>query len=111
MTSLATRERNGETGMEPSNKSRTLRGRFQIAGAVIGLAGSVIAVASGGLLSVSAWLVTNEGVRHWLSTAATVMFILTIPLIILAAFCLDWADTSDLPRRSITAEDEEKDEW
>ena len=89
--------------MRPTIKSHTLRERLQITGVVIGLAGTVIAVLSGGLLSVSAWLVTNEGLSHWLSTAGTVLFMLTIPLIILAAFCLDWADKSDSPRRSLPA--------
>ena len=102
--------RSTEPDKRPSIKNHTLRERLQITGVVIGLAGSVIAVLSGGLLCVSAWLVTNEGLSHWLSTAGTVLFMLTIPLIILAAFCLDWADKSDSPRRSVPAQYDENGE-
>jgi hypothetical protein len=100
MTPAVFAAREGQTAMQAPTKGRHLLGRFQLIGAVVGLAGSVLVVLSGGLLTLAAWLVTNEGVRHWLSTAGSVLLLLTIPLIILAAFCLDWIDRGDSPAKT-----------
>jgi hypothetical protein len=64
----------------------------QIVGAVVGLAGGFFAATSGAVFTVASWLVANEGARRWLSTAGTVLFLLTIPLIIFGGFCMDWAE-------------------
>jgi hypothetical protein len=64
----------------------------QLVGAVVGLAGGFFAATSGAVLTVASWLVANEGARRWLSTAGTVLFLLTIPLIIFGGFCMDWAE-------------------
>jgi len=107
MRSSPFNESDFEGAMKPSAGGRRLRRRWQIVGAVIGLGGTVIAVLSGGLLSISAWLVTDQAMRHWLSTAGSVLLLLTIPLVILAAFCLDWADTQHGPNRGHIAPSED----
>ena len=72
--------------------------KMQVVGAVVGLAGSVCVVLLGALLIVAGWFVANDAVRHWLSTTGSVLLCLTIPLIILAAYCLDWME-NDKPQR------------
>ncbi len=73
----------------------TLRGavkQAQVVGVVVGLVGGIFAAASGAVFTVASWFVANDGARQWLSIAGTVLFYLTIPLIIFGAFCMDWAD-------------------
>ena len=98
MNALTFVHQNSQTGMKPSETGRGLLAKVQVVGSVIGLAGSLIVALSGSLLIVAGWLVANDGARHWLSTAGSVLLFLTIPLIILAAFCLDWME-KDEPRR------------
>lgn len=64
----------------------------QLVGAGVGLAGGLFAAMSGAVFTVASWFVANEGVRRWLSTAGTVLFFLTIPLIIFGGFCMDWVE-------------------
>lgn len=66
--------------------------RAQLVGAMLGLAGGFAAAVSGSLLTAASWFTSNEGARQWLSTAGTVLLCLTIPLIILGAFCMDWLE-------------------
>ena len=70
----------------------------QLVGAVVGLAGGLFAATSGAVFTVASWFVANEGVRQWLLTAGTVLFFLTIPLIIFGGFCMDWVEKNK-PRR------------
>jgi cytochrome c biogenesis protein CcdA len=98
-----------------SSKSQTtrqqLKTKFQVAGAATGLAGGVVAGISGGLLTAASWLSANEGARQWLSTAGSTLLVLTIPLIILGAFCLDWLEKNQPQRRSkIVRDDDDGDE-
>jgi hypothetical protein len=70
-----------------------------LVGAVVGLAGGFFAATSGAVFTVASWFVANEGVRQWLSTTGTILFFLTIPLIIFGGYCMDWID-KDKPRRN-----------
>ncbi|HQR32464.1 MAG TPA: hypothetical protein PLK30_06995 [Blastocatellia bacterium] len=71
-----------------------------IVGAMAGLVGSVAAGMSGALLTAASWLSVNEGARHWLSTAGSALLLLTIPLIIVGALCLDWME-KDQPQHRV----------
>jgi hypothetical protein len=88
--------------------SKRIRAKFQVAGVVGGLAGGVGAGISGGLLTVASWLAVNEGARHWLSTAGSVLLLLTIPLIILGAYCLDWMEKGRPQHRGARYDDEDE---
>jgi len=110
MTPATFAEREGQTAMKAPTRARRVLGRCQLIGAVVGLAGSVLVVLSGAAFTVASWLVTDEGLRHWLSTAGTVLFLMTIPLIILAAFCLDWMDRGDSPPRTAVPPTDDDDE-
>jgi len=112
MNTLAFVHQNSQTGIKPNATGRSLLAKAQVVGSVVGLAGSLIVALSGSLLIVAGWLVANEGVRHWLSTAGSVLLILTIPLLILAAFCLDWVEKDEPRRHSKVAQyDDEDDEF
>lgn len=99
MYTSASIDKNVRARVKPlGNLSGAIR-QAQVVGAVVGLAGGIFAAASGAVFTAASWFVNNEGVRQWLSTAGTVLFFLTIPLIIFGAFCMDWAD-KDKPRRN-----------
>lgn len=110
MNALAFERQDTQMDFKPRATGRRLLAKAQVAGVVTGLAGSVIVALAGSLLIVAGWLVTNEGVRHWLSTAGSVLLILTIPLIILAAFCLDWLEKDKQRRPSAARYEDEEDE-
>lgn len=67
-------------------------------GTIAGLAGGTASALLGGLLVLASWLSVDSGTKHWLSKAATVALLLTIPLIILGAFCLDLIERTSHPQ-------------
>ena len=80
--------------------------------AVVGLAGGVIAPLFGAMTDVVTWFVNSETVNSYLHVLSIVLCALTLPLIVLGAFCLDSLQrkTSNLsspaeqpPKESITA--------
>lgn len=84
--------------------------KVQVTGVVAGLAGGVIAGILGALLTVAGWLAGDDGVRHWLSTAGSVLLFMTIPLLILGGYCLDWLEKDKPQHHSKVARyDEEED--
>jgi hypothetical protein len=58
-------------------------------GAVLGLAGGILAPASGTLLAVVSWLTGQQRASLYLSRLSTTLLFLTIPLLALGAHCLD----------------------
>ncbi|HEY0322950.1 MAG TPA: hypothetical protein VGC66_18485 [Pyrinomonadaceae bacterium] len=58
-------------------------------GAVIGLSGGIIAVLAGSMLTAISWLTaTGEG-HSYARTLGTILLVMTIPLLVLGAHCLD----------------------
>lgn len=110
MNALTFDHQNAQRGLKPRMKARGVLGKAQITGVAIGLGGSVIVALSGSFLIVAGWLVSNDEVRHWLSTAGSVLLFLTVPLIVLAAFCLDWLEKDKQQRQSNTARYDDEDE-
>jgi len=50
------------------------------------------------------------GARQWLSTTGTVLLFLTIPLLIIGGYCMDWVE-KDKPQRDYRiVRDEDDDE-
>jgi hypothetical protein len=86
------------------DKPRTIRQRwsatFQIVGVAAGLVGGAGAGIFGSLLTAVSWMSTNEFARYWFSIAGSTLLLLTIPLVILGAFCLDWLEKNQIQRRS-----------
>lgn len=95
------------TLMTPRQQVKT---KLQIAGAATGLIGGVGAGIFGGLLTAASWVSANEAARHWLSSAGSTMLLLTIPLIILGAFCLDWLEKNQPQRRANTTLNDDDDD-
>lgn len=86
----------GKTRLDFSGAIR----QAQVLGAAFGLVGGIFSTTTGAVFTVASWFVANDGVRRWLSSAGTVMFLLTIPLIIFGAFCMDWVEKNRTQRGS-----------
>ena len=80
--------------------SHRLLAKMQVVGVVIGLGGGVGSGLLGALLIAAGWLTGNISAQHWLSAAGSALLFLTIPLIILSAFCLDWIEKREPTRVS-----------
>ncbi|HEX8999144.1 MAG TPA: hypothetical protein VGB07_04525 [Blastocatellia bacterium] len=107
MNALALAHANDSIGGKLQTPQRQLKTKFQVAGAAVGLAGGVGAGIFGGVLTAASWLSASEGARHWLSSAGSTLLLLTVPLIILGAFCLDWLEKSQPQRQSKIAPDDD----
>ena len=86
--------------------------RAQVLGAAVGLFGGVASGGFGAVFTATSWFVANEGARRWLSTAGATLLFLTIPLLIIGGYCMDWLE-KDRPRRGhkvLRYENEDDDE-
>jgi hypothetical protein len=79
-------------------------------GAVIGLAGGVLAALMGSLLTAICWFVTDIGAHHILSEMGTALLFVTIPLIIFGGYCMDWMEKSKPQQYSKVARYDENDD-
>ena len=82
----------------------------QIAGAASGLFGGVASAMFGSVFTGASWFVANEGARRWLSTTGAILLFLTIPLLIIGGFCMDWLEKDDRKRDPKAARYEGDDE-
>ena len=78
--------------------------KLQVIGILAGLGGGTVAGISGSLFTLASWFVANEFTKHWLSTIGSSLLLLTIPLIILSGYCLDW-EAKEKPRREFRFDD------
>ncbi len=92
MNTMALVHTNDSVGGKSDASRQTLKTKLQVAGVAAGLIGGVLSGISGGALIAASWLSANAAARHWLSGAGSTLLLLTIPLIILGAFCLDWLE-------------------
>ncbi|MDX2040198.1 MAG: hypothetical protein SF097_03070 [Acidobacteriota bacterium] len=92
MNALAFTETTTRISGKQKHSSKRLLAKLQIVGVAIGLAGGVASGIFGATLMAAGWLAGNEAARHWLSSAGSTLLLLTIPLIIFGAFCLDWLE-------------------
>ena len=107
MNALTFEHQDKQRNLKFRAQARGMLGKAQITGVAIGLGGSVIVAISGSFLIVAGWLVANDGVHHWLSTAGSVLLFLTIPLLILAAFSLDGLEKDRQHKSSFTRYNDE----
>jgi hypothetical protein len=104
--------RDAQGGAKSRVAERRALERAQITGAVAGLFGGVASALFGSVFTAASWLVSNEGARQWLSTAGAILLFLTIPLLIIGGYCMDWID-KDKPQRDpkvVRYEDDDKDD-
>lgn len=92
MNALLLLHQDAHTGAKTWTMGRRAPEEAQIWGAIIGLCGGVTGAVLGSLLTAAGWLTADASVKHWLSTAGTVLLCSTIPLIVLGACCLDWLE-------------------
>lgn len=59
--------------------------------AAVSFVGGILATLFGILLNVITWIVGAE-LHPWLRGISTALFVLTIPLLIFAGYCLDWME-------------------
>lgn len=69
-------------------------------GAVCGLSLGIVAPVIGALLTVIAWFTGSEWHGLHLQRTGTVLFVLTIPLLIFGAHCLDLSDRREQEARN-----------
>src|SRR5262245_30881175 len=76
---------------EPGAKDLISNSRdvWPVCGAGIGLVGCVISPLLGALLTAVSWIEGNRGYGPLLHKVGTVLFLLTIPLLIFGGYCLD----------------------
>jgi hypothetical protein len=98
MFALVFTPRKEQTDIRGRETGRRAIERAQIVVAAVGLFGGAASALFGAVFTAASWLVTNEGARQWLSTTGTVLFFLTIPLLIIAGYCMDWVE-KDKPQR------------
>jgi hypothetical protein len=98
MNASAFTRRKAQAGAKPGLTWRRVVKQAQVMGAAGGLIGGGAAGTFGSVLTAASWFVANEGARHWLSTAGAVFLFLTIPLLIISGFCMDWLE-KDNPQR------------
>src|SRR5262245_13154054 len=91
---------------------RRLLAKAQMLGAVGGLVGGIFSAFLGGAFTLASWLTRNQGARQWLSTTGTVLFFLTVPLLIFGGYCMDWMEKDKPQRHSkvMRFEDEDDDQ-
>ena len=98
MNALAFVHRKTKAGAKPRMTWRRVIERAQVAGAAAGLFGGVASGAFGSVFTAVDWFVINAGAREWLSTTGAILLFLTIPLLIIGGFCMDWLE-KDNPKR------------
>ncbi|MGE0883857.1 MAG: hypothetical protein AB7P14_09960 [Blastocatellales bacterium] len=92
MNAIAFANTKGFVGSAAQTTRQKMKTKLQVAGAAMGLIGGVGAGIFGGLLTATSWMSANPAARHWLSSAGSTLLLLTIPLFIFGACCLDWLE-------------------
>jgi hypothetical protein len=99
MNAIAFVRQKAEAVAKPRLTGRRALEQAQVMGAAGGLFGGVGSGVFGGVFMAASWFVTNAGARQWLSTTGSVLLFLTIPLLIIGGYCLDWLE-KDKPQRA-----------
>jgi len=66
--------------------------KLQLFGSAIGIFGGISSPVLGSILMAAGWFMPGGIVRQWLLMSGSILLFLTIPLIIMGAFCLDWVE-------------------
>jgi hypothetical protein len=90
--------------------TQDLLAKAQALGAVGGLIGGMLSALFGAGFTAASWITANQGARQWLSTTGTVLFFLTIPLLIFGGYCMDWMEKDKPQRHSKVVRHEDEDD-
>src|SRR5262249_45934278 len=99
MRAMALAHRKAQAGAKPRVAWRRAIEEGQVACAAAGVFGGVGAGRFGAGCNVGTWLVANERARLSLSTTGAILLFLTIPLLIIGGFRMDWLE-KDSPKRN-----------
>src|SRR5262245_23448526 len=110
MCAMAFVRRKAQVSVKARVTGRRALERAQLMGAAAGLFGGVASGVFGAVFMAASWFVTNAGARQWLSTAGSILLFLTIPLLIIGGFCLDWLEKDEPQRRYKVVRYEDDDE-
>src|SRR5262245_15203442 len=112
MNTLALIHRKAQAGAKPRIARRRAIEQAQVMGVVAGLVGGASSGAFGAVFTGASWLVANEGARRWLSTTGAILLFLTIPLLIIGGFCMDWLEKDNQQRdpKGATYEDDDEEQ-
>jgi hypothetical protein len=110
MNTLILARQNAQAGKKRNATVQRRLQKAQTLGAVAGLVGGILAALFGAFFTAAGWFAANEGARQWLSTAGTILLVLTIPLIIFGGYCMDWMDKDKPQRYSKVARYENEDD-
>jgi hypothetical protein len=72
-------------------KPKVAPGSWEALAAAVSFAGGIMATLFGILLNVITWILGAE-LHPWLRRSSTILFVLTIPLLIFSGYCLDWME-------------------
>jgi len=91
------------------NRQRTKNAvwSWEATGAVCCFAGGISSALLGSVLTASTWVLGAEA-HPWVRGLGTALLILTIPLLILAGYCMDWAEREPKKSRLPTSENDER---
>jgi hypothetical protein len=98
MNALPFIHRKARAGAKPRPMLRQAIEQAQVMGMVAGLVGGGAAGMFGSVFTAASWLIPNKAARQWLSITGATLLFLTIPLLIIGGFCMDWLE-KDNPRR------------
>ncbi len=110
MNAMAYVQRNAVAVVKPRTTGRRALEQMQTVGAVAGLVGGAGVAMFGAAFTAASWLVANESARQWLSSTGTLLLFLTIPLLILGGYCMDWRERDKAQRYSKVVRHEDDDE-
>jgi hypothetical protein len=88
--------------------SRRIGGTWQATGAVVGLAGGIIAAINGALLSVGAWALGDESNGLSIHSVGNILLLSTIPLLLAGGHFLDLLDKRMVKSGRISSDHAEK---
>ena len=110
MYALSFVHRKAQVGVKTRLTWRRALDQAQGVGAVAGLFGGIAAGVFGAVFTAAGWFVANEGARQWLSTTGAILLFLTIPLLIIGGYCLDWVEKNKPQRDPKVARHEDDDD-
>ena len=91
------------------NRQRTKNAvwSWEVTGAVCCFAGGIGAALLGSVLTASTWILGAEA-HPWVRGLGTALLILTIPLLIFAGYCMDWAEWEPKKSQHPSSENRER---
>jgi len=89
-----------------NNQTKRARRNWEATGAFCCFTGGIGAALIGSILTATTWILGAQ-LHPWLHGLGTALLIVTIPLLILSGYCLDWMERNATSQRSQEKEQKE----